>query len=144
MRVRDNERSLVVLHGAAVLLVGLLIGLAAVVEELAGSQPQTWRAAHAALLLAGVWLLATAAVFPSLVLTQREKAALCWSLLATVYAFATAVFVQGITGVRALAPHGSVASWIAFIANIITVGAGVLAALLTLLGAKAALRSRQE
>lgn len=138
-----NERGLILLHGAAVLLVGLLLGLAAVVEELAGTQPQTWRAAHAALLLAGVWLLATAAVLPLLVLPQHQKTALCWSLLATAYAFTTAILVQATTGVRALAPSHSLASWVAFVANIITVGGGLVAALLTLLGARAALKSGQ-
>jgi len=68
-----NERGLLLAHGAAVLLVGLLLGLAAVVEELAGTQPQRWRAGHAALLLAGVWLLVIAAVLPILVLSQRQK-----------------------------------------------------------------------
>lgn len=136
-----NERGLILLHGAAVLVVGLLLGLAAVVEELAGSQPQMWRAAHAALLLAGVWLLAMAAVLPVLTLSPRQKAALCGSLLATAYAFTTAILVQAMSGVRALAPGGSLASWVAFVANITTVGAGLFAALLTLLGAFATLRS---
>jgi hypothetical protein len=135
-----NERGLILLHGAAVLLVGLLLGLAAVVEELAGTQPQTWRAAHAALLLAGVWLLAVAAVLPLLVLPPRQKIALCWSLLTTVYAFATAILVQASTGVRALAPTHSLASWVAFLANILTVGAGLFAGLLTLVGAVRARR----
>src|ERR1043166_4121350 len=93
-----NERGLLLVHGAAVLLVGLLLGLAAVVEELAGTQPQRWRAGHAALLLAGVWLLAIAAVLPILVLSQRQKTALCWSLLVTVYAFTIAIVVQASTG----------------------------------------------
>jgi len=135
-----KERSLVVVHGAAVLLLGLLLGLAAVVEELAGAQPQTWRAAHGALLLAGVWLLAIAAVLPLLVLPPRQRTALCWSLLVTVYAFTVAILIQAITGVRALAPSGTLASWVAYAANIVTVGAGVLAGLLTLVGAVAGLR----
>jgi hypothetical protein len=138
-----NERGLIILHGAAEVLLGLLCGLAAVAEELARAQPQTWRAAHAALLLAGVWLLATGAVFPLLVLPPRQKSALCWSLLVTAYAFTTAVLVQGITGVRALSPNGTLATSIAYGANIVTVGSGMLAALLTLLGAGAALKGGQ-
>lgn len=135
-----NERGLIVFHGAAVVLVGLLSGLAAVAEELADAGPQTWRAAHAALLLAGVWLLATAAVLPVLSLSRQQAAALCWSLVATAYAFTTAILLQALTGVRTLAPGGSLSSWVVFIANIVTVGAGLLAALLTLLGARTALR----
>lgn len=138
-----NERSLVIVHGAALLLIGLLLGVAAVAEELARSQPTTWRAAHDALLLAGVWLLATGAVLPQLVLPPHQERALCWSLLVTAYAFATAVLLQAVTGVRALSLHGSPATWIAYAANIVTVGAGITAAFLTLLGALAALRKGQ-
>ncbi len=135
-----NGRALILLHGAALVLVGLLLGLAAVAEEVAGIQPQAWRAAHNALLLAGVWLLAIAAAFPLLVLTPAQQAALCWTLLATAYAFATAILVQATVGIRALGPDGSVAGWIAFVANIVTVGSGLFAGLLTLMGAVAALK----
>ena len=135
-----NDRGLLLVHGAAVLLLGLLLGLAAVVEELAGTHPQVWRAGHGALLLAGVWFVATAAALPQLVLPESQKSAPCWSLIVTGYAFGTAIIVQAATGVRALAPSHSLASWVAFVANIITVGAGLLGALLTLLGALAALK----
>jgi hypothetical protein len=134
-----NPRGLVLLHGAAALLLGLLLGPAAVVEELSGSQPLVWRAGHNALLLAGVWLLATAAVLPQLVLPARQLDVLCWLLVGTVYAFATAILIQAITGVRALSP-GTVATTVAYVANIVTVGAGILAGVLTLVGAWSALR----
>jgi len=127
MDAPDRQRSLLALHGAVLLLLGLLCGLPAVSEELAGLQPTAWRAAHGALLLAGVWLLATSALLPSLVLPPRQQRALTWSLLVMAYAFATAV------------PHGTASSWIAYLANLATVPAGVLSALLTLLGARAAL-----
>jgi hypothetical protein len=135
----DRERSLLALHGAAVLLLGLLCGLPAVSEELAGLQPTTWRAAHGALLLAGVWLLATAALLPVLVLPPRQRKALAWSLIATAYAFTSAVLIQAVTGVRALSPHGTASGWVAYIANLATVATGLLAAILTLLGAKGGL-----
>lgn len=143
MDAPDRHRSLLALHGAVVLLLGLLSGLPAVSEELAGLQPTTWRAAHGALLLAGVWLLATSALLPSLVLPPRQRKALTWSLLTMAYAFATAVLIQAMTGVRALAPHATASSWIAYLANLATVPSGVLAAVLTLLGARSAL-ARQK
>jgi hypothetical protein len=139
----DPPRSIALLHGAAVVLVGLLCGLVAVVEEIARSQPQLWRSAHNALLLAGAWILATAAVMPSLALGQRERAALSWSLVATAYAFTTTLLVQAITGVRVLEPRGPVTQWIAFLGTIVTVGASLLAALLTLQGTWAALRGNR-
>ncbi len=136
----DKGRGLVIAHGAGLVLLGLGLGLAAVVEELAGSSPQTWRAAHNALLLAGVWLLAVGAVLPALVLSTERQAALSWSLLVTAWAFTTAILVQAVTGVRTLGPGDNLAGWIGFGANILTVGAGFFAALLTLIGAVAALR----
>ena len=139
-----KERNLIIAHGAALILLGLVIGLAAVTEELAGTRPQTWRAGHAALLQAGVWLLATAAVVPELALPPSQMRALCWSLLAAVYAFTTAILVQAITGVRALTFGGSIATSIAYVANIVTVGAGLLAALLTFLGAVAAIAAERR
>jgi hypothetical protein len=136
-----HPRAVVVVHGAAVLLLGLLLGLAAVVEEISGTQPLLWRAGHNALLLAGVWLLATAAVLPLLVLPARQVAALCWSLVVTAWAFATAILIQAITGVRALSPGATVPGTVGFVANIVTVGAGLLAGVLTLVGAWGALKA---
>jgi hypothetical protein len=42
-----------------------------------------------------------------------------------------------------LAPSSSVGGWIAYVANIVTVGAGLFAGLLTLMGALGALKSDQ-
>ena len=144
MTSADHDRSLLTLHGATILLLGLLAGLPAVAEELAGIQPTLWRAGHGALLLAGVWLLASAALLPTLNLPGRQRSALTWALLIAGYAFTTAVLVQAVTGVRALAPHGSLSSWVAYVANLVTVAAGILAALLTALGARAALHQAPE
>jgi hypothetical protein len=135
-----KARVLILAHGAALVFLGLVLGLAAVAEEVAGTHPQTWRAGHNALLLAGVWLLGVAAVFPQLRLTPRQQGALGWSMLTAAYAFATAILVQAVSGVRALGPDGSVAGWVAFVANIVTVGAGLFAGLLTLMGAVAAVK----
>jgi len=140
VRVTGNERGQLIFHGAAVLFVGLLCGLVAVAEEAAKSLPQVWRAAHSALLLAGVWLLTTGAIFPHLVLAPREKAGLIWSLLATAYGFTTAVTVQAATGVRAIGPGESPATVVAFAGNVVAVVGGLLAGLLTLAGAWAALK----
>jgi len=135
-----RERSVLTLHGGIILLLGLLAGLPAVAEELANNQPPLWRAGHGALLLAGVWLLASAALLPTLVLPTRQRATLAGALLTAGYSFTIAVLVQAATGVRALSPHGTLTSWIAYGANLVTVAAALLAALLTILGASAALR----
>src|SRR3954469_10321676 len=98
----DAQRRLV-LHGAIILLSGLLCGYLAVAEEVGGSG-RAWQAGHAALLLTGVWLMATAAVLPLLELPRRERTALLLSLTGGAYSFMTAVVVQAATGVRAISP----------------------------------------
>lgn len=139
----DAQRRLV-LHGAIILLIGLLCGYAAVVEE-ASRSGRAWQAAHSALLLLGVWLIATAAVLPLLELPRRERNALLLSLAGGAYSFMTAVIIQAATGVRAVSPDVSGISLVAFAANLLAVLGTILAASLTILGAWNALRaSRRE
>lgn len=138
--MNDTHRTLVLLHGAATVLIALVLGLAAVYEEVTGSEPLMWRAAHNAIFLAGVWLLAMAAVWNQLDLTAARSRALCYTLLLTIYAFATAVLVQAATGVRAIEPSGSFTTLLAFGANVVTVGAGFFAGLITVAAALSALR----
>jgi hypothetical protein len=139
----DAQRRLV-LHGAIILLVGLLCGLPSVVEE-AGGSGRAWQAAHAALLILGVWLTAAAAILPLLELPRREREALLLSLTGGGYAFMTAVLIQAATGVRAISPDVGGISLVAFAANLLAVLGTFLAASLTIMGAWNALRaSRRE
>jgi hypothetical protein len=139
----DAQRRLV-LHGAIILLVGLLCGYAAVVEE-ASRSGRMWQAAHSALLMLGIWLIATAAVLPLLELPRREREALLLSLTGGAYTFMTAVVIQAATGVRAISPDIPGISLVAFAANLLAVLGTILAASLTILGVWNALRaSRQE
>lgn len=142
MSATDRDQAFLTFHGAVILLLGLLAGLPAVSEELAGSQPTIWRASHGALLLAGVWLIATGAVLPVLRLPAGQGKALRLSLTAAGYAFTTAVLIQASTGVRALTPHGTWSSWVAYLGNLATVACGMLAAILTIAGAWGATRGR--
>jgi len=134
----DVQRRLV-LHGAIILLTGLLSGYAAVFEEVSRAG-RTWQAAHAALLLTGVWLIATAAILPLLELPPRERKALLLSLTGGAYSFVTAVLVQAVTGVRAITPDVSGISLVAFAANLLAVLGTIVAASLTILGAWNGLR----
>jgi hypothetical protein len=139
----DAQRRLV-LHGAIILLIGLLCGYAAVIEETSRSG-RVWTAAHSALLMLGVWLLASAAVLPLLDLPRREWEALLLSLTGGAYSFMTAVVIQAATGVRAISPDVSGISRVAFAANLLAVLGTFLAASLTILGAWNALHaSRRE
>jgi hypothetical protein len=68
-------------------------------------------------------------------LLPQQRVAPAWSLIATAYAFTAAVQIQAVTGVRALSPHGTVSSWVAYITKLATVATELVAALFTPLGA---------
>jgi hypothetical protein len=138
----DVQRRLV-LHGAIILLVGLLSGYLAVFEEVSRGG-RTWQAAHAALMLTGVWLIATAAVLPLLELPPRERKAFLLSLTGGAYSFVTAVLIQAVTSVRAISPDVSGISLVAFAANLLAVLGTILAASLTILGAWNGLRASRR
>lgn len=127
-------------NGALVLFVGLVCGFMAITET--PGTGMSWRAVHSALLMAGIWLLATGSAIPHLTLDGRSTQALGWSLIAASYGFMLTLIVQAITGVRGLEPTGSPAMLAAFAGNIVAVLAGLLAALLTLQGAYSALKTR--
>jgi uncharacterized membrane protein HdeD (DUF308 family) len=138
----DAQRRLV-LHGAIILLIGLLCGYAAVMEEVNRSG-RVWTAAHSALLTLGVWLIATAAVLPLLELPRRERDALLLSLTGGAYSFVAAVVIQAATGARAISPDVRGISLVAFAANVLAVLGTFLAASLTILGAWHALRASRR
>ena len=133
MTHRDRMR--VVFHGAVVLLVGLLCGLPTAPEE---EPMRLWHTAHESLILIGVLLLASSSVLPVLVLERREARGLLWSLLATGYGLTIGLVLQGVTGEHAFGPSASPVLMIAFLANATGMLGSVLAAALTLLGARAA------
>jgi hypothetical protein len=142
MQVARTQRELIV-NGALVLIIALLCGLPSVVEVSNGTG-RMWQAAHSALLVLGVWIIASAAVLPLLELPKTEAAALKWSLILAGYSFATAVIIQALTGVRAFSPEGGLLTKVAFAANLSAVLSSFLAVALTLIGAANGLRDPPE
>lgn len=134
MTTQAEAQRRLVFHGAVTFMAGLLCGLPSVVELSVRSVPM-WQAAHGALLLLGVWLIAMAAVWPVLRLAGRERSGLMWSLVAAAYSFMVAVIVQAITGVRAVSPDAEGLGLVAFAANLVAVLSSFLAAALTIAGA---------
>src|SRR3954471_18876262 len=136
----NSSRMRIVFHGAIVLLVGLLCGLPAVTES-ANEAGRLWHTAHEALIMIGVLMLALSSVLPALVLERREGVGLVWSLLAMGYGLMTGLVLQGITGTRAFGPTTSPLLMVAFIGNAMGMLGSVLAASLTIFGARAARRA---
>jgi hypothetical protein len=141
MKVPDRAR--LVFHGAIVLLVGLLCGYPTVVESLS-SPGRLWHTAHEALLMIGIWLLATSSVLATITLDRRDASALVWSLIATGYGFMIAVVTQAITGVEAFEPGHSPGSIVAFSGSAVGILGALLATLLTLKGAGAAIKGARS
>lgn len=110
----NNDRARLVFHGAVVMFVGLLCGYPAVAEH-GDETVRLWRAAHLELLLMGIGFWRPRPVIPSLVLARREGAGLVWALLAIGYGLTAALVLGAIPG-------------------------ALLAVLLTLTGARGALR----
>jgi hypothetical protein len=142
MSAPETQRRLV-FHGSVILLVGLFCGLPSVVEVSTGSI-RMWQGAHSALLILGVWLLATAAILPLLLLAEREAAGLRLSLLLMAHCFMVAVIIQASTGTRALGPDPSPLNMLAFVANVLAVLGAFLSASLIALGAWNALRDSRR
>jgi hypothetical protein len=137
----NSDRARVILHGAIVLLVGLLCGYPAVAETGGGESARLWHTAHEGLIMVGVMLIAVSSTFRSLLLARREARALVWSLVATGYGLATGMVLQGITGTRAFGFTTSPVLMIAFLGNATGILGSILAALLTISGARAALKA---
>jgi len=137
--MRNNDRERLIFHGSIVMFIGLLCGYPAIGEP-GDDAARLWRAAHLELLMIGMWLLATAAVLPLLLLKRREGSGLVWSLLATGYGLMTVLLMRAVTGVRGIEPSGPAANWVAFAGSVVGILGALLAVLLTLAGARAALK----
>ena len=141
--MRNGDRHRLIFHGGVVMFVGLLCGYPAVIET--GDETlRMWRGAHLELLLVGIWLIATAAVLPSLALERREGSGLVWSLVVTGYGLMAALVIGALTGVRAISPGGPWSNWVAFSGSAAGILGSLLAVLLTLKGARAALKGAAE
>jgi hypothetical protein len=129
-----NSRTRVIFHGAVVMLVGLLCGLATVTEE---EPARLWHTAHESLILIGILLFAMSSVLQMLVLPRRESTALIWSLLATGYGLMVGLVTQAVMGRHAFGPSSNPVLMFAFIANATGMMGSVLVASLTIMGTRA-------
>lgn len=136
--MHTSDRTRVVFHGAVIVFVGLLCGYPTVSE---GEVARLWHTAHEGLILIGVMMLAISSAMPVLSLERREARGLVWSLLATGYGFMTGLLIEGVTGAHAFGPSRSPVLMVAFVGNATGVLGSMLAAGLTIVGARAARRA---
>lgn len=136
----STDRLRLILHGAVVLLIGLLCGLPTAVESI-NETARFWHTAHEALIMIGTLMLAESSVLPVLVLGAREARALQWSLLVMGYGFTTALVLGGVLGATPFEPGATPATFAAFLVAAVGIFGAVMTAILTLWGARAALRT---
>jgi hypothetical protein len=141
--MENTDRPRLIFHGAIVLLIGLLSGLPTVVEAI-NESGRFWHTAHEALIMMGIWMLAASSVLSALVLERRQTTALVWSLLVMGYGFSVALVIGGAVGANAFEPGGTPATFTAFVAAVVGIGGAFVATALTLMGARAALRSMKD
>jgi hypothetical protein len=132
--MHEHHQARIAYHGAIVLFVGLLCGVAAVTEP-EGLPMPSWQAAHGGLLLNGVWMLAIGGIAPRLVLEPSHASALFWSLIAMSYGFVSTLLIQAAFGIRGVSPGGPLVNWLAFAGNVVVVGGTLFSVLITLQGA---------
>jgi hypothetical protein len=139
----ERRQLQIILHGAVVLVIGLLCGLpfGSVAGRAAGDDAaRAWRVAHSGGAAVGVMLIAIAAALPRLRLAERAASLLARSLILSAYSFTAGVILAATTGARGLRAGASVLDAVVFLAYLAGVLGTLLAVALTIAGAAAALR----
>lgn len=137
-----RSRLQMVLHGAAVILLGLAAGIpyALVVTGSLAGEERAWRMAHAEGIQNGLMMLAVAGIGGRLVLDERRSGLLAWSMIVAGYGNVVASGIGAATGHRGLEAAAPVANMVVFALFVVAM-AGVLTGLaLVVAGARAALQ----
>lgn len=140
--MNTRSRLRMILHGAAVILLGLAAGIpyALVVTGSLAGEERAWRMAHAEGVQNGMLMLAVAGIGGRLVLDDRRSAILAWSLIAASYGNVIASIVGAATGNRGLEAAAPLANVVVFSLFVVAMG-GVLTGLaLVVAGARAAMK----
>jgi len=110
-------RAHMVLHGALVVVIGLLAGLpyAFVLTGAMAGEERAWKMAHLEGVLNGLLVLAVAAAGDALRLPARAQAVLAISLVGMAYANVLASILGASVGVRGLSPGGPPANTVVYL-----------------------------
>jgi hypothetical protein len=117
-----------VLHGAIVLLIGLVCGGPygrAINRNAPAHVVQSWRVAHVSLPMAGILMLAVAGVLSHFSAAASVKWLISLAFIASSYAFCVSLPMGAVLGHRGLSSQGPLAARIVFAGNV--VGAGLSA-----------------
>jgi len=141
-----RQRTWLALHGAILLVIGMLAGVPygqAIVDAWGDEAVRAWKLAHMEGLTNGLLVLAVAGVGGLLALGPRARRVLVATLLLGAWANTVGGIVAALVGVRGLDPKGAPENWLVF--PIWMLGFLPLVALpIAIAGAWAALRQRPE
>lgn len=138
-----RSQTQLVLHGAIVLLIGLLGGIPfalAVGNDWGPEAVRAWRVAHSGGAMLGLMLLVVGAVLHRILLRDRVASALVWSLVASAYSFTFGLVLAATGGVRGVKAAGPALNWAVFVAYLVGSLGAFLGVALVIRGAYAALR----
>ena len=131
-----------ILHGAIVLLVGLLTGAglgSAIGRGKSEATVYAWRVAHSGIVMGGLLLLALAPGRAPSPPRRSALAALVWSFVASSYAFAVVLPLGAHYGHRGLSPAPPFMNRVVYAGNMIGAAGSLVGTLLLVWGAFAAL-----
>ena len=131
-----------ILHGAVVLLIGLLCGAplgSAVVHGKSEETVRGWRVAHSSLVMGGIFLLAVAGIADRLSLGTLGQHMLVWPLVISSYGFAVVLPMAAHYGHRGLAPAQPFLNRAIYVGNMLGAGGLIIGTVVLLWGAYGAL-----
>jgi hypothetical protein len=141
----NRTAAALVMHGAIVILLGLLVGFgyaSAITGGWGVEAERAWRTAHLEGLLNGMLVVLLGVATPHLTFSGRQERWFRLGALATGYGNVLAATLAALAGVRGLAPGGPLANWAVYALFTVAV-VGVLAALvLAALAARRTLATR--
>ena len=140
-------RSLLVVHGALIFLVGMAAGFPFAMLLLAGDgtppvpgDVRGWRMAHLEGVLNGITLIAVAGVGRDISLSRRAQLAIFWSLVITGWGNVIASIIGPIFGSRGLTFGGGIANSLMYVLFMAAVVAVIVAMVVAVRGAWRAAR----
>ncbi len=143
----ERRRAQVLLHGAIVLLVGLLCGIpfgVGVGNAWSEEAVRAWRVAHSGGVTVGLMLIAIGAVSDRLLLGDGAVSIFVWSLVGSAYSFSLGLVLAAMGGVRGLKAAGPSLNWVVFAAYMVGSLGVLLGVGLMIRGAYAALRKAKR
>ena len=133
--------SQLVLHGAIVVLLGMVAGFPYGSAVTGGEDPRAWRMAHLEGVLNGLMMIAIGAARSRLVLKPALQRLLFWTLVITGYGNVMASILAAASGQRGLQPGGALANNLVFGGFMLAVVGVLVALILVVVGAMAGARS---